>query len=135
MDNAERAKRLKALREKRNRKENEAGGAAEAHEEEVVAVPSKEINKIEENNTVTEGVAELAAVAAVPIENEDEEEEVLAIAPKKPTWDLDRGLEKQMKKLERRTQNAIVHILREKMERQLQEDESDDTEENDEEVE
>ncbi|OQR90871.1 hypothetical protein ACHHYP_05172 [Achlya hypogyna] len=105
MDN-DRAKRLKALREAKQRKE--AGGAPA---EEVVAVPVKHIPA--EEAPVVEAVAPEAA---------PEEEEVVAIAPKKPTWDLERSLEKQMKKLERRTQNAIVQILREKMAAEEEED-------------
>ncbi|EQC35189.1 hypothetical protein SDRG_07418 [Saprolegnia diclina VS20] len=110
MDN-DRAKRLKAIREARARKEN--GGATT---EEVVAVPVKQVEEVE-----TPVADEPAAVA-----DPEPEDEVVAIAPKKPTWDLERSLEKQMKKLERRTQNAIVQILREKMEREMQDDDDDE---------
>jgi len=32
------------------------------------------------------------------------------VAPKKPNWDLRRDVEKQLAKLERRTQRALVQI-------------------------
>ena len=35
-----------------------------------------------------------------------------ALAPKKPNWDLKRDLEKKLEKLERRTQNAISDLIR-----------------------
>mmetsp|Transcript_30465 Transcript_30465/g.97210 ORF Transcript_30465/g.97210 Transcript_30465/m.97210 type:complete len:156 (-) Transcript_30465:52-519(-) len=54
------------------------------------------------------------------------------IAPKKATWDLKRDIEKKLKKLERRTQRAIVEILRAKMaEEEEESDEEDDEEEDD----
>ena len=33
------------------------------------------------------------------------------VAPKKPNWDLRRDVAKQLEKLERRTQRAIVQLL------------------------
>ncbi|CAK4077440.1 unnamed protein product [Aphanomyces euteiches] len=114
MENADRAKRLKALRDARNKKEGIVDDNV------VIATPKP----VEVEEPIVENVK-----AAAP---EGEVEEILSIAPKKPTWDLERGLEKQMKRLERRTQNAIVEILREKMEREMQEDGSDDEEGDDE---
>ncbi|RHY31577.1 hypothetical protein DYB32_003365 [Aphanomyces invadans] len=115
MDQADRAKRLKALRDAKNKKE----GVVPAAEEESCPVPE-----------VVAEAADEAAQGDVATSEEDTTEEVLSIAPMKPTWDLERGLEKQMKKLERRTQNAIVEILRAKMEREMQneEDDSEDAE-------
>lgn len=37
---------------------------------------------------------------------------VLNIAPKKPNWDLKRDLDRKLKVLERRTQVAIVELIR-----------------------
>jgi coiled-coil domain-containing protein 12 len=41
--------------------------------------------------------------------------EEVNIAPRKANWDLKQQIEKKMEKLNRRTQRAIVDILREKM--------------------
>ena len=37
------------------------------------------------------------------------------LAPKKPDWDLKRDVSKKMDKLERRTQKAIVHLIRDRL--------------------
>ena len=42
-------------------------------------------------------------------------EEELNIVPKKPNWDLKVMMEERIQKLKRRTQRAIVEILREKL--------------------
>ena len=41
------------------------------------------------------------------------QEELLSVAPKKANWDLKRDVAKQLEKLERRTQKAVVEIVRE----------------------
>lgn len=46
---------------------------------------------------------------------ETQDEEELNIAPKKANWDLKRDVEKKLEKLSRRTQRAIVEIIRERM--------------------
>lgn len=46
---------------------------------------------------------------------ETQDEEELNIAPKKANWDLKRDVEKKLDKLNRRTQRAIVEIIRERM--------------------
>lgn len=46
---------------------------------------------------------------------ETQDEEELNIAPKKVNWDLKRDVEKKLDKLNRRTQRAIVEIIRERM--------------------
>ena len=51
-----------------------------------------------------------------PEEEEDqtnEEAAVVDVAPKKANWDLKRDVEKKLKKLERRTQNAMIELMRE----------------------
>lgn len=54
-----------------------------------------------------------ARSSALSQEAQDEEE--LNIAPKKANWDLKRDVEKKLEKLNRRTQRAIVEIIRERM--------------------
>jgi len=56
---------------------------------------------------------------------------MLNIAPRKPNWDLKRDVAKKMEKLNRRTQLAIVELLKERIEREAAEA-SDDEEGQDE---
>merc|ERR1712116_88721 len=67
---------------------------------------------------------------AEPKEVEDDVQDVLALAkdtkiideldfvnlaPRKPDWDLKRDIAKKLEKLERRTQKAIVELIRERL--------------------
>ena len=47
------------------------------------------------------------------IVNGVQNEPMAAIAPKKPNWDLRRDVAKKMEKLERRTQRAMIELMRE----------------------
>ncbi len=40
------------------------------------------------------------------------------LAPKKPTWDLKRDVQKKLDKLERRTQRAIAELVAERLRQQ-----------------
>ncbi|KAF7258231.1 hypothetical protein EG68_04349 [Paragonimus skrjabini miyazakii] len=44
-----------------------------------------------------------------------EEVNLVSLAPRKPDWDLKRGVEKKLQKLERRTQRAIAELIRERL--------------------
>ncbi|CAL8072423.1 unnamed protein product [Calicophoron daubneyi] len=44
-----------------------------------------------------------------------EEVNLMNLAPRKPDWDLKRGVEKKLQKLERRTQRAIAELIRERL--------------------
>lgn len=46
---------------------------------------------------------------------------VIPISTKKVNWDLKRGIEQKMERLERRTQKAIVELLRERLEQEARE--------------
>ena len=46
---------------------------------------------------------------------------VVPISTKKVNWDLKRGIEQKMERLERRTQKAIVELLRERLEQEARE--------------
>ncbi|VDQ10602.1 unnamed protein product [Trichobilharzia regenti] len=37
---------------------------------------------------------------------------LMSLAPRKPDWDLKRGVEKKLRKLEKRTQRAIAEMIR-----------------------
>lgn len=54
----------------------------------------------------------VSALASQEAQDEDE----LNIAPRKVNWDLKRDIEEKLRKLDRRTQRAIVEIIRERME-------------------
>lgn len=60
-------------------------------------------------------------VAAQPI-LDALEDPVTAIAPRKPNWDLRRDVAKRLAKLERRTQRAMIHLMREEEERRQKEE-------------
>ncbi|KER19826.1 hypothetical protein T265_11492 [Opisthorchis viverrini] len=44
-----------------------------------------------------------------------EEVNLMSLAPRKPDWDLKRGVDKKLQKLERRTQRAIAELIRERL--------------------
>mmetsp|Transcript_57945 Transcript_57945/g.172934 ORF Transcript_57945/g.172934 Transcript_57945/m.172934 type:complete len:206 (-) Transcript_57945:107-724(-) len=58
-------------------------------------------------------------------------EDLVAMAPKKVNWDLKRDVKGKIDKLERRTQRAIVELLRERLEREASEGGEDDDEHDD----
>ena len=77
------------------------------------------------------------ALELIRAELEAEEKEsggadVLNIAPKKPNWDLKRDIEKSLAILNRRTQRAIVELIRERLAREAEEEEADDDDDDDE---
>jgi coiled-coil domain-containing protein 12 len=53
-------------------------------------------------------------------------DEELNIVPKKPNWDLKSQIEEKMNKLKRKTQKAIVEILREKLAERSEDDEDEE---------
>lgn len=72
-----------------------------------------------------------AALNQAQSEITTKEKSVESMAPKKINWDLKRDVEKKIAKLEKRTQKAIVELLKERLEREATEqaasgDDSDD---------
>uniref|UniRef100_A0A7S2GKY8 Coiled-coil domain-containing protein 12 n=1 Tax=Octactis speculum TaxID=3111310 RepID=A0A7S2GKY8_9STRA len=53
-------------------------------------------------------------------------DDLINIAPKKPNWDLKRDVMKKMEKLNRRTQMAIVELIKERIEREAAEESSEE---------
>eukprot|EP00937_MAST-01D_sp_MAST-1D-sp2_P001612 g1612.t1 len=53
-----------------------------------------------------------------------EEEQQLNIAPKKPDWDLKRDVEKRLAKLKRRTQRAVVELIRKRIAEEREQEEA-----------
>lgn len=151
-----RAKRLKLLREAKARKErgesnNREDGAlvAEALKPTVVKLTQEAAEKpkdMEDNvdmNSSTDAadsseniVEKVVKVQEEGANTEDEsDDELLNLAPKRANWDMERDIAPMLRKLERRTQHAIVEILREKLAAEQAEgsDEEDDEDEDEEE--
>jgi coiled-coil domain-containing protein 12 len=78
---------------------------------------------LDQNNNAISSVTTASAEVSPP--------SVTAIAPKKVNWDLKRDIAKKMNRLERRTQKAIVELLRERLEREADEEGQEDEDEND----
>ncbi|XP_065838467.1 coiled-coil domain-containing protein 12-like [Oscarella lobularis] len=55
--------------------------------------------------------------AATQDDNKDAEINLLSLAPKKPDWDLKRDVTKKLERVERRTQRAIVDLIRLRLEK------------------
>lgn len=86
-------------------------GAEKAEEDANVEKPAKN-RKVEEQDIITKELKELAS---------DE----INIVPKKPNWDLKNQVAAKLDKLKRRTQRAIVDILREKVAAEEHEEDGD----------
>ncbi|CAH0520050.1 unnamed protein product [Peronospora belbahrii] len=147
-----RAKRLQLLREAKARKErgevehSDEADASAAMQNPVVDKPMDvEVKKPHDHQQDTDVIDDEKANDLVEkvdqmqeenVKTEDEsEEELLNLAPKRANWDMERDIAPMLRKLERRTQHAIVEILREKLAAEQQEQDSDDDEEDDEEEE
>ncbi|KAL3671764.1 hypothetical protein V7S43_003673 [Phytophthora oleae] len=152
-----RAKRLKLLREAKARKERgessngEAGAlvaealkpaAEEPIQQQEEAKHPKDVEENVDMNSSTdtddksENLVEKVMKAQENDANTEDEsdDELLNLAPKRANWDMERDIAPMLRKLERRTQHAIVEILREKLAAE-QEEGSDEEEEDDEEEE
>lgn len=111
-DAAARKARLKRLRE-----EADATQAAEAAAVEEPKLKFRNYaprdEKIE-HETVAQPEVKDFEPPKIEIEQPAEEEELLVnVAPKKPNWDLRRDIAKKLEKLERRTQKAMIQIMKE----------------------
>ncbi|KAG6976599.1 hypothetical protein JG688_00001165 [Phytophthora aleatoria] len=148
-----RAKRLRLLREAKGRKErgeNNNGEASdlvaaalqpagdEPMQQKDASVPEDQVANVSANTDAKSEdlVEKVAQVQEEDAKTEDEsDDELLNLAPKRANWDMERDIAPMLRKLERRTQHAIVEILREKLAAEQQEEDSnDDDEEENEEV-
>lgn len=79
--------------------------------------------RLEETSTNTTSLAEALAEAQNDIAKGPgaSEETVTDMAPKKLNWDLKRDIESKLAKLERRTQRAIVELLKERLSKEAEE--------------
>jgi len=62
---------------------------------------------------VTDGLAEHLGKAK-PVKS-TEEVDLTTLAPRKPDWDLKRDVSKRLEKVEKRTQKAIIELIRERL--------------------
>ncbi|KZV92179.1 mRNA splicing factor [Exidia glandulosa HHB12029] len=62
---------------------------------------------------VVDGLAE--KIIAEDAERRNQELDVFSIAPKRPNWDLKREMERKLAKLERKTQEAILLLTRQRL--------------------
>ena len=86
----------------------EAAKAASANLSELAQ--QKKVEGEEEEDLVAQG----GTVSRVAVPEEDEVEvDVVRTANRKENWDLKRDVEKKLKRLERRTQQAMVELMRE----------------------
>ncbi|KAF8334221.1 uncharacterized protein EI90DRAFT_3145106 [Cantharellus anzutake] len=70
----------------------------------------------EEKDTVEKAVEGLAEkIAAEDEERRAQELDLFNIAPKRPNWDLKRDMEKKLGKLERKTQECIHALIRQRL--------------------
>jgi coiled-coil domain-containing protein 12 len=99
-------------------------------EEEVEATPVIKLrNYVPEDDSKFEhtkvaaakGKAEDKLIVAEPAEEEEEAdpEQGLTVAPTKANWDLKKDVEKKIRKLEKRTQKAMMELMREEEEARL----------------
>ena len=79
-----------------------------------------------ENKPADVMVKPLTAAEIVKMELKRNSETELNIVPKKPNWDLKNQISGNLKKLQKRTQRAIVEILREKIEMEQRTDSEDE---------
>lgn len=67
-------------------------------------------------DTVERAVDGLAErIIAEDAERRNQELDIFSIAPKRPNWDLKREMERKLAKLERRTQEAILQLTRQRL--------------------
>ncbi|KAI9143634.1 cwf18 pre-mRNA splicing factor-domain-containing protein [Paraphysoderma sedebokerense] len=77
-------------------------------------VKKVDVNQIEEKleNEVQQVIEE---VKKEEMEKRAEDMDLFNLAPKKPNWDLKRDIEKKLKRLDRKTQNAVAELIRQRI--------------------
>lgn len=76
----------------------------------------KRTNADELEDTVEKNVKGLAEmIIAEDEEKRQQELDIFNIAPKRPNWDLKRDMDKKLAKLERKTQEAIHTLIRQRL--------------------
>ncbi|KAL4067725.1 cwf18 pre-mRNA splicing factor-domain-containing protein [Scleroderma citrinum] len=120
--------RLLALRKRKEGEGGEDGGTLLLNRN--FDPETRTLRKNIRNGAITEDTLEkdVEGMAEMLIEEDEkqraQELDVFNIAPKRPNWDLKREMEKKLAKLERRTQEAIHTLIRQRL--AAQKGESDD---------
>jgi coiled-coil domain-containing protein 12 len=94
------------------------GDAPEQQEEEEEEGPASKKSRVEKSAVAlalekAQSSAPKQATAAAPV------------VPKKANWDLKRDVAPALERLEKRTQRAVIQLLRERLEREAEEEEGD----------
>ena len=89
-------------------------------------VGAKEDSKTELELALEEAKKDAAILRDASQTSSATQVEAVVAAPKKVNWDLKRDIAKKLNRLEKRTQKAIVDLLREKLEREAEEEEDGD---------
>ncbi|XP_068753237.1 coiled-coil domain-containing protein 12-like isoform X1 [Montipora capricornis] len=137
-----RRERLKALRKKSGLPDQEVDqisndvnsrGEKRPHDDTSQSLPSTRLIKFRNYTPKDETLKEKKLPNTKPLSVENEVQEHLEkakaekvieevdlanLAPRKPDWDLKRDVAKKLEKLEKRTQKAIVELIRDKLQQQ-----------------
>jgi coiled-coil domain-containing protein 12 len=84
----------------------------------------KDEKKVEEKSELEKALKDAKADAAVATREASKavgQNDIAAVVPKKVNWDLKRDITKKMNRLERRTQKAVVELLRQRLEQEAEE--------------
>eukprot|EP01097_Dermamoeba_algensis_P011564 TRINITY_DN898_c0_g1_i2.p1 TRINITY_DN898_c0_g1~~TRINITY_DN898_c0_g1_i2.p1 ORF type:complete len:104 (+),score=21.09 TRINITY_DN898_c0_g1_i2:94-405(+) len=68
--------------------------------------------------TIPNITADILKTLETSVSNFEQNQSLLTLVPRKPTWDLKRDLSSKLEKLDRKTQKAIYEMLIEKAEKQ-----------------
>ncbi|ESO06490.1 hypothetical protein HELRODRAFT_160665 [Helobdella robusta] len=124
-----RRERLKNLRERKDKLENDESDEKKAKMDDDVcqALPKPVFRSYQPTDEkLKEGVLEPAKPLEIKEQVKDqlidaqqtnivEEVDLLNLAPRKPDWDLKRDVAKKLEKLERRTQRAMGELIRDRL--------------------
>ncbi|KAL3945523.1 MAG: hypothetical protein SGBAC_000422 [Bacillariaceae sp.] len=89
------------------------------------AAKKRRLEETGENRSTS--LAEALAEAQYDISKGQSTEAVKDMAPKKVNWDLKRDIESDLAKLERRTQRALVELLKERLDKEADESEEEES--------
>lgn len=110
MEDLPRAKRLRLLREAKERKEKQEKKPVDGKDD--TAVEDEKSSCKSQADAGIEPKEDLKVVSTENDQTDKDDDEDVLLAPKRANWDIERDLAPMLKKLERRTQRAIVEILR-----------------------
>lgn len=90
----------------------DAEGEENTAEEPSVIAPAQALEEVQEAENQAAVEEEMAKEAKL---GEGDEVDILSLAPKKINWDLKEAVQPRLDKLERRTQRAILALIKERM--------------------